>query len=133
MFSYMMIGSNNLSRSIRFYDAVMGALGHSRIRDDETQYASWGSPDPGSHITVGKPFDGNPATMGNGLMISFIADTRDMVDRFHAAALVNGGVTEGPPSLRPHYGPSFYAAYVRDPDGNKLNAVCYREEASDAT
>jgi catechol 2,3-dioxygenase-like lactoylglutathione lyase family enzyme len=128
MFSYMMIGTNDLPRAIRFYDAVMGTLGHSRIQDGDRQWASWGQPDPGPHITVGAPFDGQPARFGNGLMISFLAGTRDQVDRFHAAALSSGGTDEGAPGLRPHYGPSFYAAYVRDADGNKLNAVCYRPE-----
>lgn len=132
MFSYMMIGTNDLDRAIRFYDAVMRTLSHSRIEDGDERWASWGGPDPNPHITVGAPFDGNPASVGNGMMISFLAETRQAVDRFHAAALANGGSDEGAPGLRPHYGPSFYASYVRDPDGNKLNAVCYRPETDDA-
>lgn len=132
MFSYMMIGTNDLDRAIRFYDAVMRTLGHSRIEDADERWASWGEPDPGPHITVGAPFDGSPASVGNGMMISFVAETRQGVDRFHAAALENGGSDEGAPGLRPHYGASFYAAYVRDPDGNKLNAVCYRPETDHA-
>lgn len=128
MFSYIMIGTNDLDRAIRFYDAVMSVLGHSRIADGDERWASWGVPDPGPHITVGAPFDGQPAGSGNGMMISFLAGTREEVDRFYAASLSNGGTDEGAPGLRPHYGPTFYAAYVRDPDGNKLNAVCYRPE-----
>lgn len=128
MFSYMMIGTNDLSRSIRFYDAVMETLGHARISDGDEKWASWGVPDPGPHITVGTPFDGKAATVGNGMMISFIAETRAAVDRFYAAALATGGTDEGAPRLREYYGPTFYAAYVRDPDGNKLNAVCYSPE-----
>lgn len=62
------------------------------------------------------------------MMISFIAPDRATVDRFYAAALSYGGHDEGAPALRPHYGPTFYAAYVRDPDGNKINAVCYATE-----
>lgn len=126
MFSYTMIGSNDLARSIVFYDAIMSVLGHQRIDDDETLWASWGEPDPGPHITVGKPFNGKRATGGNGMMISFLATRRAQVDAFYAAALAHGGSDEGKPGLRPHYGPNFYAAYVRDPDGNKLNCVCYR-------
>ncbi|MGA1834174.1 VOC family protein [Rhizobium wenxiniae] len=132
MFSYMMIGTNDLARSVCFYDAVMEVLGHGRIADGDERWASWGSPDPGPHVTVGAPFDGRPATVGNGTMISFVAESRAVVDRFHAAALANGGTDEGAPSLRAHYGPTFYAAYVRDPDGNKLNAVCYRGEGENA-
>jgi predicted lactoylglutathione lyase len=59
-------------------------------------------------------------------MVSFLAESRAAVDAFHAAALAHGGTDEGAPGLRPQYGPTFYAAYIRDPDGNKLNAVCYR-------
>ncbi|MFG1412748.1 VOC family protein [Xanthobacter sp. VTT E-85241] len=129
MFSYMMIGTNDLSRAIPFYEAVMAVLGHSRLDDYSDdhggRWASWGAPDPGPHITVGPPFDGLAAKVGNGMMISFLANDRQAVDRFHAAALAHGGSDEGEPGLRPHYGPTFYAAYVRDPDGNKLNAVCY--------
>ncbi|MEG6510043.1 VOC family protein [Methyloligella sp. 2.7D] len=128
MFSYMMIGSNDLARSIAFYDPVMEVLGHPRIYLEETDGAMWGKPDPGPHIMLATPFDEKPATVGNGMMISFLAESRAMVDRFYEAALANGGSDEGPPGLRLYYGPSFYAAYVRDPDGNKLNAVCYEAE-----
>lgn len=65
-------------------------------------------------------------------MVSFIAGSRAVVDAFHAAALAHGGTNEGDPGLRPHYGAHFYAGYVRDPDGNKLNAVCYRQDIADA-
>ena len=128
----MMIGANDLPRSVRFYDAVMDALGHPRILDGDERWPSWGKPDPNPHITIGTPFNGYPATAGNGMMVSFVAQTRDAVVKFHAAALSNGGTDEGAPGLRPHYGPSFYSAYVRDPDGNKLNAVCYTDAAGDA-
>jgi catechol 2,3-dioxygenase-like lactoylglutathione lyase family enzyme len=79
-------------------------------------------------IYIYTPADGRPATWGNGTHVAFIADSRDQVDAFHAAALEQGGMDEGKPGLRPHYGPNYYAAYVRDPDGNKLQAVCYAEE-----
>ncbi|MHB1692088.1 MAG: VOC family protein, partial [Thiomonas sp.] len=71
-----------------------------------------------------QPFNGQPASAGNGTMVALAARTRAQVDAFHAAALAQGGTNEGAPGLRPHYGPDFYAAYVRDPDGNKLAAVC---------
>ncbi len=76
--------------------------------------------------------DGAPATPGNGTMVSFLASSRAAVDAFHAAALAHGGTDEGAPGLRPQYGAQFYAAYVRDPDGNKLNAVCYRADTEPA-
>ena len=130
MFSYISLGSRDIARSIRFYDAALAPLGHHRIADydpDGTS-AAWGLDDPGPHLSLTEPFDGNPATVGNGTMVSLLAETRAAVDAFHAAALANGGSDEGAPGLRPHYGPLFYAAYVRDPDGNKLNAVCYQSD-----
>ena len=65
-------------------------------------------------------------------MVSFLAQSRAAVDAFHAAALAHGGTDEGAPGLRPQYGAQFYAAYVRDPDGNKLNAVCYLADTGSA-
>jgi catechol 2,3-dioxygenase-like lactoylglutathione lyase family enzyme len=130
MFSYIALGTNDLARAMRFYDAALAPLGHRRIDGDgpgETS-ATWGQDDPGPHLWVTLPFDGQPATVGNGTMASFLAETRPAVDAFHAAALAHGGTDAGAPGLRPQYGPTFYAAYVRDPDGNKVNAVCYRPE-----
>lgn len=133
MFSYVSLGAQDIARAIRFYDAALAPLGHQRLAeyDPEGQSAAWGLDDPGPHLWVTQPFDGKPAGVGNGTMVSLLADTRAEVDAFHAAALANGGTDEGAPGLRPQYGPSFYAAYVRDPDGNKLNAVCYKPAPSD--
>ncbi|NJS38727.1 MAG: VOC family protein [Rhodobacteraceae bacterium] len=127
MFSYISLGTRNLAQAMPFYDAVLAPLGHQRIDDydPEDRSAAWGLDDPGPHLWVTEPFDGQPATVGNGTMVSFLAPSRAAVDAFHAAALAQGGSDEGGPGLRPQYGPHFYAAYVRDPDGNKLNAVCY--------
>ena len=77
---------------------------------------------PNPAFTSPPPFDGAPATRGNGTMLALRATTRAQVDGFHAAALAHGGTDEGGPGLR--YGPTFYSCYVRDPDGNKLSAVC---------
>jgi predicted lactoylglutathione lyase len=73
---------------------------------------------------ITEPFDKAPATQGNGSMLAFKAATRAAVDAFHATALASGGTDEGAPGLR--YTPDFYACYVRDPDGNKLSAVCIK-------
>jgi catechol 2,3-dioxygenase-like lactoylglutathione lyase family enzyme len=75
-----------------------------------------------ARLWITLPFDGNPATNGNGSMPALVAPSQDAVRAFHAAALAHGGTDEGAPGLRP-YGPAFFAAYVRDPDGNKLSAV----------
>ena len=133
MFSYVSLGTTDLVRAIRFYDAVLEPLGHRRIEDYDTEAtsAAWGLDDPGPHLWVTLPFDGQPARAGNGVMVSFLAPSRAAVDAFHAAALAQGGLDEGRPGLRPQYGTSFYAAYVRDPDGNKLNAVCYQPDTAD--
>ena len=132
MFTYICLGTNDSVRAARFYDAVLGALGHRRCpvsaewevagwrgwgtyeRDGETELALWLCP----------PFDGRPASAGNGTMIAFSARSWKEVEQFHEQALLEDGVSEGPPGLRPQYDPDFYAAYVRDPDGNKLAAVC---------
>ncbi|MBL0000484.1 MAG: VOC family protein [Sphingomonadales bacterium] len=86
--------------------------------------ASPGEP-TGPKIFVGPAFDGQLATSGNGTHVAFHAKDRATVDAFHAAALQHGGTDEGSPGLRPHYHPNYYGAYVRDPDGNKLQAVCH--------
>ena len=132
MFSYVSLGTQDLARAMRFYDAVLAPLGLARIEDydPEDRSAAWGLDDPGPHLWVTQPFDGAPSSAGNGSMVSFLAPDRAAVDAFHASALAHGGTDEGAPGLRPQYGPHFYAAYVRDPDGNKLNAVCYQPATS---
>lgn len=126
MFSYVCLGTNDLPRAVAFYDAVMTPLGHVRCELDlDGGNATWGLNDPGPHLWVTRPFDGKPASPGNGTMFSLLANTRAQVDAVYAAARAYSATCEGPPGLRPHYGPHFYAAYLRDPDGNKFNVVCY--------
>jgi len=123
MIYYVTIGTNDFTRSARFYDAVLSALGHAKQFEGHG-FAGYG-PDPDQpQVFLGRPFDGKPATVGNGMMVAFEAKSREAVQAFHAAALANGGSDEGAPGLREHYAPDFYAAYVRDPEGNKLAAVC---------
>jgi catechol 2,3-dioxygenase-like lactoylglutathione lyase family enzyme len=127
MIYYVTIGSNDVRRSVRFYDPVLGALGHAKQFEGHG-FAGYG-PDPEQpQIFLGRPFDGQAATVGNGMMVAFEARTPAQVRDFHAAALANGGSDEGAPGLRVHYAPDFYAAYVRDPEGNKLAAVCRSAE-----
>lgn len=131
MFTYLMLGSNDLIRAAAFYDPVLAALGHARCvteDDDPAHEIGWGRYADEGRVELAlwlcKPFNGQPATAGNGTMIALAARSRAQVDAFHAAAMAHGGRSEGAPGLRPHYGPDFYAAYVRDPYGNKLAAVC---------
>jgi catechol 2,3-dioxygenase-like lactoylglutathione lyase family enzyme len=72
---------------------------------------------------IGHPHDGQPASTGNGVHVCFKAASQEEVDAFHAEALAQGGTDDGPPGLRPEYMPNYYAAFVRDPDGNKIEAV----------
>ncbi len=132
MLSYVYLGTNDLERATAFYDAALAALDLQRCVTGDPEWdrvsAGWGTYEDGGArelaLWVGKPFDQRPATIGNGTMVAFRARTRQQVADFHAAALASGGSSEGAPGLRPHYGPDFYAAYVRDLDGNKLAAVC---------
>ena len=123
MFSHVTIGPNDIARALAFYDPVMAALGHAKFHPGDT-FAAYGTAQS-DQTWVMTPFDGKPATVGNGMHIAFLAPSRAAVDAFHAAALEMGGTSEGGPGLRPHYHPNYYGAYVRDPDGNKLQAVCH--------
>lgn len=123
MILYITLGTNDLAAATRFYDAVMPTLGLTR-RFQNDEEIGYGEPEPARiRFWVAKPYNGAPATVGNGSMPALIAPTRAVVDAFHAAGLTAGGTDEGPPGLRP-YAPNFYACYLRDPDGNKLSAVC---------
>lgn len=121
-FLYLTLGTNDLSRATRFYDAALAPLGLSRraTKPSEVGYAHPG--DSRARLWITTPHDGKAATVGNGSMPAFLASSQQAVQAFHQAALAAGGTDEGAPGLRPH-GPAFYAAYVRDPDGNKLSAV----------
>jgi catechol 2,3-dioxygenase-like lactoylglutathione lyase family enzyme len=133
MFSYICLGTNDITRARGFFDAVLAPLGHGRVAGyDDATSSAWGTDDPGPHLWVTAPFDGAPARAGNGGMVAFLAPDRAAVAAFHAAALAAGGRCEGAPGLRPQYGPGFFAAYLRDPDGNKLAAVAYGPWSDDA-
>ncbi len=122
MLLYITLGSNDLSRAKTFYDAALGTLGMVRRVTDEVEIGYGAPTDTRTRLWVVTPYDQNPATIGNGSMLALEADSRATVDAFYAAAMANGGTDEGKPGLRPYHA-DFYAAYVRDPDGNKLSAV----------
>ena len=127
MLLYVTLGSNDIARSRTFYDAALPPLGLKCNHSDRSELGygpiNQGAAPRDNVVWIGPPFSKLPATWGNGTMIAFKASSRNAVDAFHTAALANGGTDEGAPGLRP-YGENFYAAYVRDPDGNKLSAVC---------
>ncbi len=118
MIGYVTLGTNDLARAAIFYDALAAELGTGRMMEFDG-FIAWGTRDGPAGIAAIKPFDGQPATVGNGVMVALEAKDRGQVDRLHALALAHGGVCEGPPGPR---GDGFYAGYFRDPDGNKLNA-----------
>ncbi len=119
MIGYVTLGTNDLPRAAKFYDALAAELGTGRMMEFG-EFIAWGTPGGGAGIGLTKPFDGNPATVGNGVMVALQASDKDQVHRLHAIALANGGSDEGAPGPRGDGG--FYAGYFRDPDGNKLAA-----------
>ena len=118
MLGYVTLGTNDLARGAAFYDAIASEMGVGRMMDFES-FIAWGEPSGGAGIALTKPFDGNPASVGNGVMAALQAQDKDQVDRIYEIALANGATDEGAPGSR---GEGFYAGYFRDPDGNKLNA-----------
>ena len=127
MLLYVTLGTNNLERSIRFYDPVMAALGFKRhvTVEDEIGYGPEILPaEPRKcRLWITQPYMKLPATWGNGTLVALPAASHQAVQAFHTAAINNGGFDEGAPGLRPYHA-KFYSCYVRDPDGNKLSAVC---------
>ena len=118
MIGYVTLGTSDLARAAVFYDAIAAELETPRMMEFET-FIAWGKPGGAAGIGLMKPFDGAPASVGNGVMVALAAKDQAQVDRLYAIALAHGGTDEGAPGLR---GDSFYAGYFRDLDGNKLNA-----------
>lgn len=123
MFSHVTIGSTDPNKASEFYDEVLGALGIKVFIKHEGAVAYGDAAGPKTFIL--KPFNGAPPAPGNGSHLAYLAKTRDQVDAFYAAAIRLGGTDEGAPGLRLQYHPNYYGAYVRDPEGNKLQAVCH--------
>lgn len=120
MIGYVTVGTNDMDRAAAFYDALLAELGGKRAMQGD-RFISWSAGENSPGIGIIKPFDGQPATVGNGVMVAIFAGSPEKVQKLHAKALELGGKDEGAPGLR--FG-NFYAAYFRDLDGNKLNAFC---------
>jgi catechol 2,3-dioxygenase-like lactoylglutathione lyase family enzyme len=120
MIGYATLGTNDLPRAAAFYDALLGSIGATRFMESE-RFVAWTVSPTSPGLGVALPFDGKPATVGNGCMVALIVDSREKVDALHRKALELGGSDEGAPGAR---GEGFYAGYFRDLDGNKLNAFC---------
>jgi catechol 2,3-dioxygenase-like lactoylglutathione lyase family enzyme len=120
MIGYVTLGTNDIVRAAAFYDKLAAAMGVSRFMGSEEQnFIAWANPGGAPGIGLTKPYDGNPATVGNGVMIALECKDTAQVDALYKLAISLGAKCEGPPGPR---GDGFYAAYFRDPDGNKLNA-----------
>ena len=120
MIGYVTLGTNDLTRAAAFYDALLSEIGAKRLWEFDRGIA-WGYTQDEPCLGLMKPFDGKPATVGNGVMVALGVGSREKVDRVYKKALELGANDEGPAGQR---GDGFYAGYFRDPDGNKLNVFC---------
>ena len=118
MIGYVTLGTNDLQRGAKFYDAIAALLDTPRMMEFDS-FIAWGKPGGAAGVALSKPFDGKAASVGNGVMVALAARDQAHVDEIYKTALAHGGTDEGAPGAR---GDTFYAAYFRDPDGNKLNA-----------
>jgi catechol 2,3-dioxygenase-like lactoylglutathione lyase family enzyme len=125
---YVTLGTNDLQRAVQFYDALLAEIGASRFMETE-QFVAWAVAPDKPALSVTRPYDGNPATVGNGTMVALVVDSPEMVHRVYDRALALGAQDEGPAGPREG---GFYAGYFRDLDGNKLNVFCYQPSGSDS-
>ncbi|MEE8307827.1 MAG: VOC family protein [Gammaproteobacteria bacterium] len=121
MIGYVMVGTNDLDRAAKFYDELLAVIGVGRSMEFDTAIV-WSSGPSAPSLSVTKPYDGQPATVGNGVMLALLVDSPDKVDAVHAKALELGGADEGAVGVRGEGG--FYCGYFRDLDGNKFNVFC---------
>jgi hypothetical protein len=126
MIGYVTLGTNKFSDAAEFYDALFTTIGAGRIMQSDT-FIAWSTGAGSPAVSIIKPFDQQPATVGNGTMVAIALATPEKVDAFHAKALELGGTDEGAPGVRFD---NFYAGYFRDLDGNKLNAFCMTDASA---
>ncbi|MEM7432751.1 MAG: VOC family protein [Pseudomonadota bacterium] len=121
MIGYVTLGSNDLDKAVTFYDALVAEMGGKRFMEHEGVFVAWAVDPEQPGIAATKPFNGEAASVGNGVMVALQVDSTDKVDAYYAKAIELGGTDEGAPGPR---GDGFYAGYFRDLDGNKLNFFC---------
>ena len=129
MLSYVIIGANDVSRSDRFYTAILCPLGYERT--EAPGVAIYSHPDGKGTIYVRQPYDGRAATRGNGSMLAFEAVSQQLVRELHAAGRDAGGYDEGAPGFRDEYSEHFYVGYLRDDVGNKIALFCHDPQRPD--
>ncbi|MEP1740499.1 MAG: VOC family protein [Kangiellaceae bacterium] len=125
MIGYITLGTNDLEKSVAYYDILMDMLGAGRFMQDEN-FVAWAKSHDRVGFSVTKPFDGEAATAGNGVMIALQAANPEQVKEVYQKAIELGGSDEGKPGPRSD---NFYAGYFRDLDGNKLNVFCLTENS----
>jgi catechol 2,3-dioxygenase-like lactoylglutathione lyase family enzyme len=127
MIHHVSLGTNDVARARMFYDPLMALIG-LRVLKASSRAVHYGASDIVFSLEI--PVDGQPASAGNGVHVAFQAPDRETVRRFHQTALENGGTDDGVPGIRPQYNANYYGAFVRDPDGNKIEAVTYTARES---
>lgn len=128
MLHHISLGVTEIERAVSFYDAALKPLGYERVWSDLRpgamgQVVGYGPPGGGDKLAL-KQAPGGTALSMPGFHVAFTAQSRQAVIAFHAASLRAGGSDNGPPGLRAHYGPDYFAAFVKDPEGYHLEAVC---------
>ncbi len=123
MIGYVTLGTNQFDAAAKYYDELLGSIGAGRFMETDT-FIAWSTGPGTAAISIAKPFDDKPASVGNGVMVAIVLDSREKVDALYAKALELGGSDEGAPGQRMD---NFYAGYFRDLDGNKLNAFYFGE------
>ncbi len=127
MIGYVTLGTDDIPRAAEFYDGLMNVIGAKRIFAGDN-FIAWGTSMNAPGVSVITPYDGKPASVGNGTMVALVVDSPEKVHAVHAKAIELGGMNEGDPG--PRQG-NFYAAYFRDLDGHKLNAFCMVDDQAD--
>ncbi len=122
MIGYVTLGTNNLEKAVKFYDELLMELDAKRFMEAPDHFVAWAVSPEAPALSVTKPFDGEKATVGNGMMVALAAENPEKVDSLYNRAIELGATDEGKPG--PREDGAFYAAYFRDLDGNKLNVFC---------
>ena len=125
MIGYVTLGTNDLERATAFYDDLLALVGARRFMEDPGHFVAWATGPEQPALSVTRPFDGNPASVGNGVMVALAVDSKERVHEVYDRAIALGARDEGPAGPRFE---GFYAGYFRDLDGNKLNVFCMAEE-----
>ena len=128
MIGYVTLGTNDLPRATKYYDALFAAFGIGRFMEEENYFVVWATAPDAPGLSLAIPFNKEPATIGNGVMVALHMETAKKVNDFYNKALELGGTDEGKPGFRPEENTTgYYGAYFRDLDGNKLNCFCMLE------